>query len=219
MIRALITQREELNRYGDIVDSLEKNYIDFFNSMDISAIPISNFTNEVETLVESIKPEIIIFSGGGILPEKAYSFKKEGFQQINRNKVETKLLEIALKKDIPILGICRGMQVIACHFGGIIDDFRNLKVNREVGKNHKVILTEKNEETIVNNFHNDGFFVNNFPNILKPVVIDKENNTVEAFAVADKKLLGIQWHPERMAYNTCPEKLFKYLFEKYIVKK
>lgn len=196
MIKALITQREELNRRGDLIESLEKDYIDYFSTLNILTIPISNFTNDADRIVDIVKPDIIILSGGGILPEDAYNFKKDGFQQVNRNRTEKKLINLALEKGISLLGICRGMQMLGYHFGAKIDDFSDLKIPRKVRERHKAIITETGEEIEVNNYHNDGIFTDKLPYGLKCAVED-ENGTVEAFVSENNRILGIQWHPER----------------------
>ena len=75
--------------------------------------------------VKKIKGRIGILTGGGDIDE-----------QPNRNKVEKELIKLSIKKDIPLLGICRGMQMINLHCGGNVST-----VNNHVRVTHKIKIT------------------------------------------------------------------------------
>jgi gamma-glutamyl-gamma-aminobutyrate hydrolase PuuD len=49
----------------------------------------------------------------------------------------------------------------------------------------------------VNHYHNDGIYLSELAVGANVVAMDRENGTVEAFQIRDKKLLALQWHPER----------------------
>jgi len=195
MIHALITQREEVNRYGDLVDSLEAAYIDYFQSLGICVHPVPNKVKIVEEFATEVKWDLLILTGGGFLAESCYYEQHEGKQQINRDLVETKLILIALKDAKPIVGICRGMQQLNCHYGGMISKLNHLNVERKVRIEHPVKL-DTGEVVMVNNYHTDGIFAEGLGTGLKIIAADEENGVVEA--IRGEQVLGIQWHPERM---------------------
>ncbi len=102
------------------------------------------------------------------------------------------------KKDIPILGICYGLQLISKIFGGKI---RSNKNKREFGK---VIITEKKVSALTKNFyknkistvwmsHQDAVtkLPNNFVNIAST-----DSSKFTAIQHKTKKIFGIQFHPE-----------------------
>ena len=115
------------------------------------------------------------------------------------------LLERCIEKDIPVLGICLGMQMMSCFKKDV-----NL-IKNEIDINHKQEsdeeLTHKvrikkdtllyeiigSEEIMVNSFHNYHVLDNNLFNICAI----SEDNIIEGIELNDKKfVLGIQWHPE-----------------------
>ncbi len=101
-------------------------------------------------------------------------------------------------KDIPILGICYGLQLIAKLFGGKIKHFNK---NREFGK---VTLKEKKKSKLTKNFfnknkrdvwmsHQDAVtkLPKNFTNIASTT-----SSIYTAIQHKKKKIFGIQFHPE-----------------------
>lgn len=200
MVKALITQREVVNQYGGLSDSLEKEYVDYFNGLGITVFPVSNFCNIEEIL--NMKWDLIILTGGGILPEGDYNYPREGIRQIYRDGIERFLIKYSTENGIPLLGICRGMQKINAFFGGKVSSFEKCAVLREIKKSHLVKLNT-GELISVNNFHDDGLFENDVAEGLEILAIDPDNKTVEAFR--GRKILGIQWHPERIGFDEVSE--------------
>ncbi len=177
---AIITQRQTVNSYGSDCDLLEKEYINFYNRLGIKLIPISNFQTP-----NFYNAQLLILTGGGNIYK----------EQPQRDLVEAELFKTAIKKQIPIIAVCRGMQYINLLLGGNLSSLDNLKTERVIGIDHEVYL--KNKKFYVNNFHQDGIFKNNLAPNLKILAVDKENDVIEAFYSNEMKILGIQWHPER----------------------
>lgn len=200
MVKALITQREVVNQYDGFSDSLEKEYVEYFSGLGIAVFPVSNFCNIDEVL--RMEWDLIILTGGGILPENDYNYPREGTRQNHRDNLETTLIKHAVDNRIPLLGICRGMQKINAFFGEKISSFENCEVLREIKKSHPV-KTNQGELFSVNNYHNDGLFETDVAKELEILAIDPDNNTVEAFG--GRKILGIQWHPERAGNDKAAE--------------
>lgn len=193
MIKALISQREVVNQYGGLSDSLEKEYVDYFSGLGITVFPVSNFGSIDEVL--SMHWDLIILTGGGILPQQYYNYERTGARQEHRDAVEEKLITTGIKKSIPLLGICRGMQMINSYFGGKTSSFKNCVIERKIKVSHPVAIG--GQEYLVNNYHNDGVMIEDTGDGLEVLAIDPENKTVEALDDGKTKILGIQWHPER----------------------
>ena len=115
------------------------------------------------------------------------------------------LLERCIDRDIPVLGICLGMQMISCYQKDVnlIKNETDINHKQESDEEltHKVkikrdtLLYEilKQDEIMVNSFHNYHCEDNN----LFKVNAISEDNIIEGIELSNKKfILGIQWHPE-----------------------
>ncbi len=103
-----------------------------------------------------------------------------------------------IDKDIPLLGICLGMQEIATIYNGKIiniDKHKNNNMHEITIKNnsllHKILGCEK---TIVNSRHKSAVIL---PNLTISAL--SFDNITEAIEDENKKfVLGVEWHPENM---------------------
>ena len=115
MRKAIISTRTQINTYKRIINAIEVDYIDYF-SKDYLLFPISNFSEYVLAFIDTIKPDLIILSGGEDINENNININKK----INREIVEYNLIDYGISNNIPIIGICRGMQIINVAEGGTL---------------------------------------------------------------------------------------------------
>lgn len=191
-MRAAITQREIVDKYGMPADVLEAAYVTYFEHLNITLHPISNFSLDPTKDIQ--KTDLLILTGGGSIPTACYADDRIVEEQQNRDRIEKILLEYCLSHSIPVLAICRGMQYINGLFGGKV---RSLKNVRAIRKDHSVRLCRQNRIIQVNNYHNDGIFISDLAKGLSIEAVDEAYGVVEAFSMHQKKLLALQWHPER----------------------
>ncbi len=141
-----------------------------------------------------------------------------------RDEIETELLDYALEKGIPILGICRGAQLINVHLGGNlhqdIDTFyREVpKVNTiwpekkvEIKKGSKLEKVLKTSKVWVNALHHQAV-----DNVGRSLAIVAKEDTGIAQAIENpghRFLIGVQWHPEYMPQIPHQRALFRALVE------
>lgn len=195
-LRALITQREGINQYGDPTDVLEAAYIRFYELLGFIPQPASNYVKNVGKLFER-QCDLLIVAGGGALPVKYYDRSHNEELQPHRDIMEDKLIKHCIGEGIPIIATCRGMQYLNVLFGGKLLYHPTLESDRPRGVDHKVYLVEESREIWVNNFHQDVVPADGLAPCFKPLAIDRENNTIEAFGSDEMKILALQWHPER----------------------
>ena len=115
-----------------------------------------------------------------------------GGNDINKNslryKIEKRLTDISKKKNLPLLGICHGLQFINSIEGGSLK-----KVNYHVRSNHK-IKSKFDYPLKVNSFHEYG--VNKLGRNFE-IIAYSEDNQIEAIRHKKYNWLGWMWHPER----------------------
>ena len=185
----LITQREVKGKYRKS-DSLEQEYIDYLSKFGINLMPVPNNTDLVESYF-NLPVTGIILAGGNDVGES-----------INSDNTERVLLNIAIKKNIPVLGICRGMQFINHYFKGSLS-----KVNNHVNVNHHIHILDQNpvlgRNAKVNSFHNQGVLKADLALELKVFAESEgaEENVIEGIYHPDYSIAGIMWHPERKSPN------------------
>ena len=168
---------------------------------DYNLIPNNTYLSE--KILKKIN--LFILTGGNDI----ISNKKES---LTRNKIEKNLIKKAIKKKIPILGICRGAQLLNISFGGKIKKVRNQMRTR-----HNIYITKndiiKKKILNVNSFHNFGIKKNNLSKKFDRIAFDKEKN-IEMFISKKNKIIGVMWHPEREGNKKILTDLIKKLTKK-----
>ena len=157
------------------------------------------------------------------LPEVTYMLESQDL-------MEMELLRLAIQKGIPVFGICRGMQLMNVTLGGgLIQDIyaqqkatighkQDSSIRSQATHGAKMVegsLLESllgTEPLFVNSYHHQalGAVAEGFT-----VSATAADGIIEAVENPEKKLLGVQWHPEEM-YIRYPRfaNLFRWLVEK-----
>lgn len=215
-MKALITQREQVDSHGVPIDVLESTYVRYFEQFGVDLFQLSNFTTNLDRILDVNKFDLIVLTGGGSIPGRFYWEEHDDFIQLNRDRLEWKLMEYSLKNNIPILAICRGMEYMNVFLGGKITKFNtSLKESRVIGKEHDIILGDGTKIS-VNNYHNDGIFKNDLAEGLEVIGLDVENDVVEAIYSQKMKWFGLQWHPERLMKDELSKDRCKTLVQEFI---
>lgn len=200
--------------------------------------------SEIELVSASDAPRVraedydgILFAGGEDVDPSFYGEQKQ-HESVHvhrpRDEFELSLLERALARRAPILGICRGAQMINVGFGGTL--YQDMKEDAEpqfehrqtdLGKSpqeptHTVLVTDTASGlgTIiqgacrVNSLHHQA--VKRLGRGLK-VTARSEDGFVEAVeSAADYPfLMAVQWHPEEMVSNSAEQ---REIFVRFIAK-
>ena len=215
-----ISQRQDLNKHGGWMDNLENSYNSYFSSFGITLIPIPNFPERVGDYVSKISFDGIVLSGGNDVCPRSYNeeINLQGCS-LQRDNTEKRMLEIAVQRKIPVLGICRGMQFINVFFGGKLQrDINKEKAVHQLGIVHEIkIIDEKakiflgREVSRANSFHNQAVTFENISPRFKVFAVsdaweEKEEEIeekqlggrfVEGLYHPSLPIVGVQWHPER----------------------
>ena len=189
-----ITQRVEyINDYSEVRDCLDQRWFDLLDELKMTMIPIPNTLSNINEWLDTMKCDAYILTGGNDLADLPDAKNVS----IERDKVETAILKYAKSHLLPVLGVCRGFQLINLFFGGQLE-----RVSGHVATRHKIHVSfdqdKKFKKTYVNSFHNWGISNNKLSKHLIPCAYD-ENNFIESARHKELNWLGVMWHPEREA--------------------
>jgi gamma-glutamyl-gamma-aminobutyrate hydrolase PuuD len=187
-----ITQRVEVVKsYGERRDCLDQSWSDLALSLNYLPVPLPNVSPEqVESLIDSLGLDAIIFSGGNSITSLDPSAEDASPE---RDAFEYELLKQAISKKTPIIAVCRGMQIINLAFGGHLT-----RVAGHVATQHAIHSNTSAYQLpqTVNSFHNWGIGKDGLASELEMIAVDSDGY-IEAYQHPDTKLLGLMWHPER----------------------
>lgn len=191
-------------------------------------------TGDIEIIKEQLNLiDGLILSGGPDINPIYYGedFKEKiGVISPERDDNEIKILKEFLKTEKPILGICRGHQLLNVYFGGTLyqdlsyfemeplkhrqDLYPELEIHNVAIEKNSILENLYGESIRTNSFHHQA--INKLGEGFK-VIAKSSDGIVEAIEKIDHKFcLGIQWHPEMMVArgNKDMTKIFKLLIEK-----
>lgn len=210
--------------------SLNKRYCEMISNC--GAIPIIIPYISVENIEYMLSyASGVLFTGGGDISPRILGI--EGGMYSNscnekRDIFELNLSRICFEKGIPILGICRGMQIMCVAAGGSVFEDIQLFSNKalehmqSIKKDipwHKIYIKRKSvlnnilgkESIYVNSLHHQCVKESGFLKIgaVSPDgVIEAVEKNENGFA------LGLQWHPEHCIYGGYSEKIFNFFINK-----
>lgn len=188
MKKLLFTQRVEIvGSYNERRDCSDQNIARFVQACGYLPLPICNTPDYIDEYLEILKPDGFLLTGGNDLMQY-------GGNAPERDKLEYLLVEKALQNNIPLLGFCRGMQIIAVYFGAKL-----MRVSNHVSTRH--VLTGSFDRA-VNSYHNYGIY--ELPETLESLA-QSTDGVIEALRHREKAIAGIMWHPEREAPFQLPD--------------
>lgn len=112
-----------------------------------------------------------------------------------RDKMEFELIDNAVKNRVPVLGICRGAEVLTIWSGGSLKPLSSTILQNHQNRWHKVVLSDlwnKSEIDVWSHHH----LMIETTGTLKAAAF-AEDGTIESVADPKRKVLGVLWHPER----------------------
>lgn len=177
----IYTQRVEIvESYGERRDCADQNIPRFLEECGYLPVPVPNVICALDEWIEAIKPAGILLTGGNSLTEY-------GGNAPERDDTDRRLLEMAVEKDIPLYGFCRGMQSVLDYFGCRLET-----VSGHVAVRH---LVQGGWGTFtVNSYHNQAC-----RELKEPLQAAEksEDGVIEAVECGKYRIMATMWHPER----------------------
>ncbi len=187
-----LTMRVEASSpHGEVRDCLAHDWRRLLSrsSGDASWVPIPSLGGEVERFLETWEIDAVILTGGNDIGSCPL-----------RDETECRILDYCIALDLPVLGVCRGLELSQVYFGG------ELSVAPETHREGRVHEIESCEErgrrmlgggrSVVPSFHAFGVRVADLHPELEAWAVS-EDGFVEGLGCRSARLVAVQWHPER----------------------
>jgi N5-(cytidine 5'-diphosphoramidyl)-L-glutamine hydrolase len=197
MKKIAITQRVSVvPAYGERRDCLDQSWSRFLAACNLLPLALPNVTDVALSLCCSADLGGLLLTGGNDLAEL-------GGDAPERDAVEKALLDLAERKGLPVLGVCRGMQLIQQRCAVPLHRVQGHVAERQV-------IRISGEPQQVNSYHNFGTFESRPPLEVWAVA---EDGVVKAVRHTCQPITGIMWHPERVSpFSPADIALFRRVF-------
>ncbi|MCM1991362.1 gamma-glutamyl-gamma-aminobutyrate hydrolase family protein [Oceanirhabdus seepicola] len=227
-----ITTINYVSNLGFYSNGVNKQYQD--KIIEAGGIPIliplheNNDYDQLEKFAEfySNDLDMLLLVGGTDITPTLYNAlidKECGDFDIDRDTWEMLLIQKFMSKSKPIMGICRGFQLINVALGGTLiqhmDNYNYSKhwhnINRTHQKAHDVsilgntLLKTLGEKVNVNSFHHQCI-----EHLAAPLKENSEigissDDVIEIIFNESLRILGVQWHPEMLHRSSETDSIFQ----------
>lgn len=183
---------------------------------DAGGVPIVLLPGQVEVHLESCVDGVVLAGGKDVHPHRyGHDFDLEIERTVDepRDHLEFAILQLAVEHGLPVLGICRGLQLINVFYGGTLHQnppgheiFRKTVHHQMKARDslaHEVTAGSHRLQGIlgsnsfqVNSIHEQGIAS---LGVRLRSTITAEDALVEGVESVDGQVLALQWHPEELA--------------------
>lgn len=200
MKRILISQRrDKVKSRNESRDALDVRWAKILFELGLLPIPVCSELADKENYIELLQPDGILLSGGNDITNEP-----------KRDLIESQLLDYAYRNTLPVLGVCRGMQMLNHYLSGSL-----VSIDHHVATRHPLQgeWADRHNYKTVNSYHNQGIYTDTLGNNLTPLATAPDQ-VIEAIKHDHLPWYGIMWHPEREAtLNLADLALIKRIFE------
>jgi putative glutamine amidotransferase len=170
----------------------------------------------------------LVLSGGGDIDPAMYGQAPDptvyGIRR-DRDEFEAALYREAIDRQIPILAICRGMQLVNILRGGtlhqqISEDARHWQTRPPEEPNHEIVVTPHSRLARILHGHAEGEVNSYHHQCIGRIgtglrITARTGNVIEAVEADDADLIAVQWHPEQMVPADAVQRA---LFESFVAR-
>jgi N5-(cytidine 5'-diphosphoramidyl)-L-glutamine hydrolase len=174
--------------HGTRSDAVDQRWWPFLAACGLVPVAVPNDPSRALRLMHRLPIGGILLTGGNDLVEL-------GGDAPERDRTETTLLDLALRTDVPVLGVCRGMQLLLRRFGVPLS-----RVGGHVAARQTVLAEGRSR--VVNSYHNWAAKRTRPPLLAWST---GPGDVVKGVRHETKPVLGIMWHPERLPAHLAEE--------------
>ena len=185
------------------VNQKKENYINAINNC--GGIAISGYCPEYSDEYDGL-----LLCGGNDIDPSYYGEEFNGTVDVDikRDTAEFTLVKTFIEKKKPIMGICRGLQLLNVAFGGNLHQHISNADEHSSACGDLVHNVISPENSFLYNMYGADFFVNSHHHqAIKKVANDfdvvavAEGETIEGIVHKKLPVFAVQWHPERMCFE------------------
>lgn len=183
------------------------NYVKYVASAQ--AVPVVTLEREIIAGCDGL-----LLPGGGDITPAFYGEQNHGSHNIHTELdiLQLQAFDLALRRGLPVMGICKGLQVMNVGLGGTL--IQNLEPESQGrhgydngDKYHTSVIHEGSwlyelygGEATVNSAHHQA--LGQLGEGLYAVQRCPLDGCIEAVAHESRPIIGVQWHPERIDFGT-----------------
>lgn len=153
----------------------------------------------------------LVLPGGADVDPSYFGEENEGSLGIDKalDEAQFAMLRAFYEAGKPVLGICRGCQMINVFFGGsLYQDLERAEWHRQlVEKAENYHYAQSTPDSLMRSLYGERFIINSSHHqgckLIAPpfsVTLSSADGVVEAIEAPELSILGVQWHPERTGF-------------------
>ncbi len=186
----IVGRKKDTHRYEKFLSSLNVSYITSLSMGDLASC------------------QAFLFPGGGDINPEFFGQQNLGSRNIDTELdiLQLRIFQYGLQQKLPILGICKGMQLINVALGGtILQDLPTAKLHTSPQQDlyHETVISPYSylhalygNRITINSRHHQA--IDKLGGRLQPVQWCPDDNCIEAIEHPLYPIWGVQWHPERL---------------------
>ncbi len=210
------------------VHKVNDNYIKALEKAGCAVVVIPQVDDDIiKGIVEHL--DGIVLTGGDDVDPALYQEEKSNYVKktdVNRDRYEMAILKHAVKRKLPVLGICRGCQLINVYFGGNLyqdnrlcpsNTLKHRTPSNKPATMHNIVVRNDSfledilgEVAVVNSYHHQS--VHKLGKDLMKIALSNDG-IVEGIQHKVLPIVGLQFHPEK---NCEEDHKMQMIFDKWV---